>query len=254
MASGNEMLSVPIHWITIEGNIGSGKSTFVSYLKSLPWDINVEFVPEPVDIWETIRDSATGKSMLELFYGDQERNAFSFQMMAYISRLTTIRESIRKVLSRHPTPTPEKPVVIISERCLETDANVFAKMLHNDGKIRGVDYQIYRKWFDEFIRDLPKPKIIYVRTNPEICSKRIIRRLRKGEEGIPLDYLLKCHEYHEEWIRGTEEFYTPVDSNGNVKRERKSSAPIVLNGNAERDITDIEPYDDWMEILNECVF
>lgn len=235
MASGSEMASVPIRWISIEGNIGSGKSTFVCYLKSLSWPTNVEFVPEPVDIWETIRDTSTGKSMLELFYGDQERNAFSFQMMAYISRLSTIRESIRKVLARYPTPTPEKPVVIISERCLETDANVFAKMLREDGKIRDVDYQIYRKWFDEFIRDLPKPILLYVRTDPEVCSKRIIRRLRRGEEGIPIEYLRKCHNYHDQWIHWGDRLVT--------------TELLFLDGDVERDITDIEPYEDWMEMV-----
>ena len=218
-----------IRWITIEGNIGSGKSTFMSFLKSLPWGDNVEFVPEPVDVWETIRDS-TGKSMIELFYGDQARNAFSFQMMAYISRLSLMRESIRRVQARYPSPTPDKPILIISERCLETDANVFAKMLFDDGKIREVDYQIYRRWFDEFTRDLPVAEVVYVRTSPEVCSERIHRRLRKGEEGIPLEYLTRCHEYHESWIS-----------------PRKNK--VILDGNQERICETgikMESYNDWL--------
>ena len=40
--------------------------------------------------------------------------------------------------------------VIISERCVFTDKNVFAKMLYESDKIDEIEYTIYTKWFDEF--------------------------------------------------------------------------------------------------------
>ena len=83
--------------ISIEGNIGSGKSTLVSLLKdtfentkSNPYD--VIFLQEPVDEWENIKDSA-GNTMLEKFYQDQEKYSFPFQMMAYISRLALLKKN-----------------------------------------------------------------------------------------------------------------------------------------------------------------
>jgi len=227
--------SIPIRLISIEGNIGSGKSTFLHMLRKYSWDVNVEFVPEPVTEWEKIKDTTTNMTMLEMFYGDQERNAFSFQMMAYITRLSYLRNSIERVLSRFPNPTEDKPVVLVMERCLDTDRNIFAKMLYDDGKIREVDYQIYMKWFDEFIKDLPNPTIVYVNTAPEICSVRIRRRMRSGEEGIPLEYLNCCHKYHEEWIHGT------------------GYQVIELNGNDERDNSIVSSYDDWISKVEHIV-
>ena len=50
------------------------------------------FLQEPIDDWESIKDK-DGTTMLEKFYGNQDRYAFSFQMMAYISRLAKIKSS-----------------------------------------------------------------------------------------------------------------------------------------------------------------
>jgi hypothetical protein len=36
-----------------------------------------------------------------------------------------------------------------------TDREVFAKMLFDDEKIEQIEYNIYMKWFNEFIRDFP---------------------------------------------------------------------------------------------------
>jgi deoxyadenosine/deoxycytidine kinase len=59
--------------ISIEGNIGSGKSTLLANLKeALKGNPSVVFLKEPVDEWETIQD-ANGCTMLQKFYGNQER-------------------------------------------------------------------------------------------------------------------------------------------------------------------------------------
>jgi deoxyadenosine/deoxycytidine kinase len=178
--------------IAIEGNIGTGKSTNLEMLESSfkqrPLGRPIIFLQEPVDIWKTIVDEK-GVSILELFYGDQDTWAFAFQMMAYISRLSLLKQTIKD----NPN------AVIFTERSLFTDKNVFAQMLHDDGKINNIEYQIYMKWFDEFMDDLSLAGIIYMRSTPEICFGRVIKRSRPGEH-IPLEYLIKCHEYHENWI------------------------------------------------------
>jgi len=175
--------------ISIEGNIGSGKSTLLTNLRAVFANRNIVFVDEPVDVWAEIKD-ANGTTMLEKFYADQHKYAFSFQIMAYISRLSLLKAAIR-----------ENPgAIIITERSLHTDKMVFAKMLFDSGLIEDVNYQIYLKWFDEFSMECPLHKVIYVKADPEICIGRIRKRYRAGESVIPLKYLQDCHKYHERMI------------------------------------------------------
>ena len=176
---------------SIEGNIGSGKSTMISKLqKSLYYLKNkrIIYLPEPVKIWESIKD-VNGKTILEKYYENQEKYAFSFQMMAYISRIHQLKEVLKTTHN----------VVIICERSVFTDREIFAKMLYDDKKIEDVEYSIYLKWFDEFVKDIPIKGVIYIKTDPEKCKVRVVKRNRKGET-ISLKYLQNCHNYHENWL------------------------------------------------------
>jgi deoxyadenosine/deoxycytidine kinase len=198
--------------ITIEGNIGSGKTTLLTHLKEEHKDnSNVVFLREPVDEWESIKD-AEGISMLQKFYADQEKYSFPFQMMAYISRLALLKEAMKN----YPG------AIIITERSLYTDKFVFAKMLHDMKKIEDVNYQIYTKWFDTFAQECPIHRCVYVKTDPEICHERIIKRSRTGEDSIPLDYLTSCDEYHKSMIFKILPMF-----------ERSSEDVIVLDGNID---------------------
>jgi deoxyadenosine/deoxycytidine kinase len=176
--------------VSIEGNIGSGKSTLLGKMKEKYQNYdNIVFVDEPVDDWATIK-SDTGIPMLELFYVDTKKHAFAFQMMAFISRLSKLKDAIEK--------NPNS--IIITERSLYTDKMVFAQMLRNSGDIPFEHYQIYLMWFNTFVKDYPVDKIIYVNTPPQLCHERISIRARGCESGIPLDYLENCHSYHNNMI------------------------------------------------------
>ena len=311
--------------ISIEGNIGSGKSTLLENLRKYYNDnTRVIFLKEPVDDWEKIKDNQ-GNTMLKKFYADQEKYSFAFQMMAYISRLTILRDTIKEIkeksqtsyvpkisdelaefferhfgsemeqytvnqkiikyiqkyglqdkengrkinpdaelqtllkikntddlsyfnLQRYLTPhfsksekqDPELPqYIIITERSLYTDKQVFAKMLHDQGKIEDVCYQIYLKWFEEFAKDFPINYSVYVKTDPTNCYNRIHKRSRDGEEVIPLAYLQDCHTYHEEFLNG--------NGNGN-----ENTKPLVLDGNV--DIYENKNImDNWLNKINEFV-
>ena len=181
--------------LSIDGNIASGKTTFFeNWQKQLQGKLlkgkRVVFAPEPVHDWEKIKDS-NGVTIVEKFYRDQTKFAFSFQMMAYISRLSILRSIIRDA--------GDEPIIIITERSLYTDKHIFAKMLFDQGKIEEVDYQIYLKWFDEFALDFPVHHGVYIQADPETCLRRVMKRSRAGEN-IPLDYLAMCHRYHEDYI------------------------------------------------------
>ena len=208
---------------SIEGNIGSGKSTLVSILQSNSNDKPIVFLLEPVDEWETIKD-AEGNTMLQKFYSDQEKYSFPFQMMAYISRLALLKKTVEK----------NQDAIIITERSLYTDKFVFAKMLYASNMIEDVNYQIYLKWFDTFAKDYPITGIIYVSSSPDTCKERIQKRSRDGEDTISIDYLAKCNEYHDSMIYN----YSA------------SKLLLVLNGNL--DIADMKST--WINMIEEFIY
>ena len=216
---------------SIEGNIGSGKSTLLenlqTNLKNEELVINgvkkkVCFVQEPVDIWDSIKDK-NGNNMLTKYYSNQKKYAFSFQMMAYISRLSLLKKAIS-----------EKYDIIITERSIFTDCNVFAKMLYDKETMEDVEYSIYKKWFEEFLSELPEINIIYIKTTPKVAYKRIKKRERVGEE-IPLEYLENCHTYHENWLE-------------NDKKK------MVIDANIDKDLPENKNvYEKWLKDMKEYI-
>ena len=192
--------------ISIEGNIGSGKSTILKCLKCFN---DVIFLQEPVSEWEKIKDK-NGITILEKFYENQEKYSFAFQMMAYISRLSILKETIKQ----HPN------AIIITERCLNTDRYVFAKMLFDNGKLEDVEYQIYLNWFDHFSDMQNIQKVIYLKTTPETCFYRINKRHRDGESNISIEYLQSCHKYHEDMIKNIGDNILILDSNMDFEKDK----------------------------------
>ena len=176
--------------VSIEGNIGSGKTTLMSNLREQYKNNQlVIFLKEPVDEWSLIQDE-NGTTILEKFYADQEKYSFAFQMMAYVSRLNVLREALKNL-------DPDKKYVIFTERSLNTDRYVFAKMLYETCKMEEVCYNIYLRWFNSFSQEFPVHKIVYVKVDPNVCHTRISKRSREGEDKIELGYLESCHKYHE---------------------------------------------------------
>lgn len=173
--------------ISIEGNIGSGKSTFLNFLKQSFTNPRVCFLDEPVELWSTVVDEE-GVTILENFYKDKSYS-FSFQMLAYISRLSILKKAIQS----------KQYDIIIMERSLDTDKNVFCQMLYDKKDINQIEFTIYNKWFDEF-KVNHVIEYVYLKTRPDVSFERVLKRNRTGET-IPLAYLEQCHEYHENWLK-----------------------------------------------------
>ena len=218
--------------VSIEGNIGSGKSTLLANLRDhYKNNENILFLKEPVDEWEKIKDS-NGITILEKFYADQNKYSFSFQMMAYVSRLKVLRDVLKA------NQKTDKKTIIITERSLYTDKLVFAKMLYDSGKIEDVNYQIYLNWFDAFSDEFPVHKTIYVKTTSDNCHNRIVKRSREGEN-IPLAYLENCNLYHDNMI---DEFMK-----NNICQDQ-----LILNGNVDIYENKLQ-VDIWIENINEFI-
>ena len=144
--------------IIIDGNIGSGKSTA---LNSIYTHFNTfKIVLEDLEAW---------MPYLEQFYSNMEKHSLSFQM---------------KVLEHHMKNKDLDGAIL--ERSPLSCIYVFGKHLLDSGHISQLDYQLMKSYNKNF-GWIPNT-IIYIKTHPTICQKRIVERSRTGET-IPLDYL-----------------------------------------------------------------
>jgi deoxyadenosine/deoxycytidine kinase len=179
--------------VSLEGNIGAGKSTIINQLKEIYKDnTDIVFLLEPTDTWETFRDKQTNTTILHKFYEDQRRYAFTFQVMAYSTRLSLMRKTIRE--------NPDCKV-ILCERSLDADKEVFAKMLREYGLMEEVEHAIYLQFFREYSNEISLDAILYLDVSPEICFERIRQRAREGEMAITVAYLKRCKLFHDDWLR-----------------------------------------------------
>lgn len=176
--------------VGLEGNIGAGKTTLMEALREAYPDY--EIVVEPVGEWMHLKN-AEGKSLLELFYEDKRRWAYTFQNCAILTRLRLIKEALATTKKR----------VIITERSVLTDRFVFAEMLKESGDIDSLEWTLYMNWFNTFAADLPVRGVVHLTTGVGTSAGRIVKRGRHGEEHIPLDYLAALDAQHQKWLTNT---------------------------------------------------
>ena len=77
----------------VEGNISVGKSTFLKRIIGDYIELHdlVELVPEPIQKWQHV--GADSYNILEAFYQDPQRYAYTFQNYVFITRMMAERES-----------------------------------------------------------------------------------------------------------------------------------------------------------------
>lgn len=180
--------------ITLDGNIGAGKSTLLEALRALPY---VAVIPEPVGTWLTLRND-DGESLLSLFYKDTARWCYTFQNCAILTRLLETKRILEKCEKGEIT-TP----IIITERSVLTDRFVFAEMLHEQGKMTKLEWDLYNMWFESFAKDAPYQGILHLATSAKTSAERIAKRRREGET-IHLEYLKDLEAAHIGWIGSSE--------------------------------------------------
>jgi len=177
--------------ISIEGNIGTGKSTLVKILKSkFTNNPMVKFLQEPVEQWLELTDT-DGTNILDKFYKNQKRWSYSFQMNAFITR-------IKDIIKSKP-----KEFIVFAERSILTDRKVFAKILMESKDISEIEWKLYNQWYSWLKNNFhaEPDKIIYLRAEPDVSYSRIQKRNRKEEKTIQFDYIKGVHKKHDEWLK-----------------------------------------------------
>ena len=192
--------------IFIEGNIGSGKSTIISFLQSLPELKQLKFVvlEEPVEQWKQFKDDQK-KNILDYFYKNPKRWGYLFQMMAFMTRA--------KLIQQHNDKN------ILMERSVFSDRYIFAKNCYEQSLITNIEWKTYLHWFswlcDQF--NLHEDAFIYLQTDPKKSYQRIQKRNRSEEKQIPYDYIKQIHDKHEEWFLNNKKQKNILILDGNIE-------------------------------------
>lgn len=171
--------------LIVEGNIGAGKSTF---LKIIGKALNAQIVCEPVHKWQNV----SGENLLERFYTETQRWAYSFQTYAFVTRVTAQEEHAR---------VNDKPMQVL-ERSVYSDRYCFAQNCFELGYINKLEWELYCDWFSWLVEQYtPRPDaFIYLQTDPKVCHKRLLKRSRTEEVSVGMDYLHLLHRKHEDWL------------------------------------------------------
>lgn len=184
--------------ISIDGNIGSGKSTLMERLRTIypQW----HFIDEPLDTWTSLKNE-DGETLLSAFYKDIPRWAYTFQNCAVLSRAQNIKRAIDRWREEcEHNDAARHNNVFVTERCLETDFNVFAQMLREDGKLNTIEWDLYKQWYRMLEGICAIDGIVYVSTPADVCVERIKQRNRDGEQTIASEYVENLDRYHRRWI------------------------------------------------------
>ncbi|XP_058087268.1 uncharacterized protein LOC131234426 [Magnolia sinica] len=176
----------------VEGNISVGKTTFLQRIANETLELRdlVEVVPEPISKWQNVGPDHF--NILDAFYADPQRYAYTFQNYVFVTRVMQERESAGGV----------KPLRLM-ERSVFSDRMVFVRAVHEAKWMNEMEISIYDSWFDPVVSCMPgliPDGFIYLRASPDTCHKRLKLRKREEEGGVTLDYLRDLHEKHESWL------------------------------------------------------
>lgn len=181
-------------FISIEGNVGAGKSTFLRSLqKKYPSFLVCE---EDVAKWNTY--TVDEMSILEAFYKNKEAHAFTLQMAILLSRV--------KTMIKHCNTD----ACVFVERSMFADTKVFCEMLNeNKAIISDAQMNIVKDWVETLSKLCKIDMYIYLDISVDKCLDRVSKRNRPGETEISREYLNDLHFKHQEWFR-KEDFDTPM--------------------------------------------
>jgi deoxyadenosine/deoxycytidine kinase len=162
--------------VAVAGNIGAGKSSLVEWLRQ-----HFDLVPffEPNEQNPYLAD----------FYADMPRFAFRSQVFFLIRKFGLHRQMERE--SRD----------VILDRTIYEDAEIFAAHLHRKGHIDDRDWRTYSELYATLRDELRPPDLlILLRCPVRVLRRRIARRGRDFEQGLPASYLRALEKLYEAWF------------------------------------------------------
>ena len=162
--------------IGIAGNIGAGKTSLVEFLTQT-YDITPFYEPNEDNPY------------LPDFYQDMKRWAFHSQLY-FLSSKFSIHQQV-----------DQTPGIVIQDRTIFEDVEIFATALHQMRKINKRDWQTYQNLYQSIQNAIRPPDLmIYLKCSMRTTRKRIKMRGRKMEQAVPLSYLKRLQKLYDNWI------------------------------------------------------
>lgn len=157
--------------ISVDGNIGSGKSAALDALAAAFPDVPV--FPEPIESWG---------ELLDLYYASPAEWSLPFSL---------------KVLLSFSEPARNDTCIV--ERSPLTSRHVFGQVLFNQGLLNQHEWDLLKEFSDVVAW---KPDVVlYLDCPPAVCMDRIASRGRACEAGVDLDYLRKIDFQYQNMLR-----------------------------------------------------
>ncbi len=176
----------PSRFFIVEGNIGAGKSTFLRLIQK---HLAVDIIYEPHEQWQKVGGQ---ENLLEKFYADTPRWAYTFQTYAFVTR----------IMAQEAHAIQNKGGACLLERSVFSDRYCFARNCFEQGTMTALEWKLYQEWFAWLVDQYTtKPTgFIYLRTDAQVCYERLVKRNRHEESAVPLQYLEQLHNKHEQWL------------------------------------------------------
>ncbi len=197
--------------IVLAGMIGAGKSTYT------------KFISEALGS-EAFYESVDDNRILEKFYENPERWAFSLQIYFLNTRFRSIKEAFKH----------ENNVL---DRSIYEDA-LFTRINYEEGNMSDAEMDTYLDLLDNMMEELdnmPKKSpdlLIYLRGSLDTVLNRIEKRGRtfeqvEGNDGL-LDYYTHLHSQYDDWFSGYDKSATLVIDINQYDLEKVADAEKVL--------------------------
>ena len=167
-----------IKHIVISGNIGVGKTTLSGKIsKQFNWELQLEEVKD--------------NPYLDDFYKSMKDWSFHLQIFFLNSRFNQIQK------------ISESSNVVIQDRSIYEDYEVFTKTLHDSGVLMEREFNNYKRLYNTILKYINEPDLlIYLRNlNINNIISNIDKRSRNFEKSIDKVYLKKLNLYYENWIK-----------------------------------------------------
>ncbi len=161
--------------ISIDGNIGAGKSDLIAYLQTVFGHLDIDFFPEPTDEWH---------DLFVHFMRHKRKYALPFTLEV-LRQFGRVKRSTKKhqLVERHPYTT----------------THVFNTILKNDKLLGTTDLEIIDEYVNVF--GWTPDVIIYIDVDDTTCIDRVESRGREGEDGVTYEYIRAISYHHDKMYR-----------------------------------------------------